>query len=69
MTIPGFPAPEKKDDGNNSGNGGGMGGGGMGGSAGGMGGGGRNMRAGNTAEVNTMYETKSFWVKMRLSAK
>lgn len=91
MTIQGFPAPEKKDDGNNSGNGGGMGGGGMGGAGGGMsgngmggrgmggaggsmGGGGmsgsgRNMRAGSTAEVNPMFETKSFWVKMRLSAK
>jgi len=95
MTIHGFPAPEKKDDGSNSGGGGGMGGsgggmgggmpggggmggGGMGGAGrGGMGGGGMGggrgggggMRGAGSAEVNPMYETKSFWVKVRLSAK
>ena len=89
MTIHGFPAPEKKDDGNSGGGGGGgmgggmpgggggmgggMGGGGMGGGGrgmgggGGRGGGGRSM--GSMAEVNPMYETNSFWVKVRLSAK
>jgi hypothetical protein len=96
MTIHGFPAPEKKDDGNSGGGGmggagGGMGGGmpgggggmpgggGMGGAGGrgGMGGGGMGggrgggggMRGAGSAEVNPMYETKSFWVKVRLSAK
>ena len=60
------------------GSGGGMGGagggrgGGMGGAGGGMGGGGGRgggMRGGSTAEVNPMYETNSFWVKIRLAAK
>ena len=95
MTIHGFPAPEKKDDGNSGGggsgmggSGGGMGGGMPGGSGGGMGGGmvgagrggmgggggggrggGGGMRGAGSAEVNPMYETKSFWVKVRLSAK
>jgi hypothetical protein len=49
------------------GGGGGRGGGGMGG-GGGRGGGGGGMR-GASAEVNPMYETNSFWVKVRLSAK
>ncbi|MFI5141286.1 MAG: hypothetical protein ACHQII_02920 [Bacteroidia bacterium] len=44
---------------------GGMGGGGMGGGRGG----GAGMRGAGSAEVNPMYETKSFWVKVRLSAK
>jgi hypothetical protein len=90
MTIHGFPAPEKKDDGGGSGSGGGggmpgggggaagggmPGGGGMGGGGrGGMGGGGGGGRGGGrsmgaAAEVNPMYETNSFWVKVRLSAK
>ena len=86
MTIHGFPAPEKKDDGSSGGSGGGMGGsgggmggagggmggagGGMGGRGGGMGGGGRGggMR-GAPVEANPMYETNSFWVKMKLAAK
>jgi hypothetical protein len=46
--------------------GGGRGGGGMGGGGGGRGGG---MRGGNMAEANPMYETNSFWVKIRLAAK
>src|ERR1700757_5108571 len=90
MTIHGFPAPEKKDDGSNSGGGGGgggmgsgmPGGGGMGGGmpgGGGMGGGGRGGMGGggggrgggmrSTVEADPKYETKSFWVKVRLSAK
>jgi len=93
MTIMGFPAPEKTDDGSGNasggvpggGTGGGMGGmggnsgmggrggmgGGMGSSMNGAGGGGnaRNMRAGNAVEVNPMYVTNSFWVKIRLAAK
>ena len=93
MTILGFPAPEKTDDGSNNasggvpggGAGGGMGGmggnsgmggrggmgGGMGSSMNGAGGGGnaRNMRAGSMADVNPMYVTNSFWVKIRLAAK
>ena len=86
MTIHGFPAPEKKDDGNSgggsgmgSGMGGGMpGGGGMGGGSmgaggmngrGSMGGGRGGMRGASMAEANPMFETNSFWVKVRLSAK
>jgi hypothetical protein len=84
MTIHGFPAPEKKDDGGTSSGGGGMGGGGTM-PGGGMGGGGMNgsgrggmsggrgggsgMRGNGMAEANPMFETKSFWVKVRLSAK
>ncbi|HEX7413577.1 MAG TPA: hypothetical protein VF411_05980 [Bacteroidia bacterium] len=89
MTIPGFPAPEKKDDGSGNASGGVPGGGagggmgGMGGNSGmggrgGMGGGmnsaagganARGMRGGNAVEVNPMYVTNSFWVKIRLAAK
>ena len=94
MTIHGFPAPEKKDDGNSGGGSGmgggggmggsgGMGGGGMGGSSmggggrGGMGGGGMGggggrgggMRGGAASEVNPMYETNSFWARIRFSAR
>ena len=89
MTIHGFPAPEKKDDGGNSGggggmgggmpggggmgaggmNGGGMGGGSMGGGRGGMSGGRGGGMRGAQAEANPMYETNSFWVKVRFSAK
>ena len=50
-------------------NGGGMGGGGRGGMGGGGGARGGGMRGNSMAEVNPMYETKSFWVKVRLSAK
>ena len=49
------------------GGGGGMGGGGGRGGGGGGGRGNGNMRA--PAEVNPMYETNSFWAKVRLSAK
>ncbi len=83
MTIHGFPAPEKKDDGNSGSSGSAIPGGGMGGNgmnSGGMGGAGRgNMGSmggnrvgtmrGTQAEVNPIYETKSFWVKVRLSVK
>lgn len=84
MTIPGFPAPEKKDDGSSNASGG-VPGGGAGGGMGGMGGGGmggrggmnsaagganaRGMRGGSTVEIDPMYVTNSFWVKIRLSAK
>ena len=80
ITVQGFAAPEKKDDGSNAasnsmaGASGGMGGRGMPGQQQGMnagmnGGNTRNLRMNNTAETNPLYETKSFWVKMRLSAK
>ena len=87
ITIQGFPAPEKKDDGSNTANNSMAGAsGGMGGANGGMGGRGmsgqqqgmnagmnggntRNLRISSSAETNPLYETKSFWVKMRLSAK
>jgi len=78
MTIHGFPAPEKKDDsGSSGGTGGGMGGGMPGGGMGGSTGGARNMAGGvrgggmrgAVVEANPMYETNSFWAKVRLSAK
>ncbi|MHB8258855.1 MAG: hypothetical protein ACYDEC_01160 [Bacteroidia bacterium] len=81
MTIQGFPAPEKKDDGSGNAAGGvpgGGAGGGMGGMGNNMGGsmnsaaGGanaRNMRSGNTSQTDPMYVTNSFWVKIRLAAK
>lgn len=84
ITIQGFPAPEKTDDGSSNASGG-VPGGGAGGGMGGMGGGGmggrggmnsaagganaRGMRAGNTVEANPMYITNSFWAKIRLAAK
>lgn len=80
MTIHGFPTPDKKDD--NSGSGGGMGGGGGmpgssgmgagnrgGGMAGAAGGGAGSRTMGSSSPVNPMFETNSFWVKVRLSAK